>query len=273
MKELRARRWERGWGCPRPRGFTLIELLVVIAIIAILAGMLLPVLSKAKAKVRTVSCASNMRNWAQATLMYIHDNNDRLPLNGELSTDYTKPFWHDKLAPYLAVRTDPGTIFNKQEIYTSPIRRCPGGAFKPPPFARTTAFGFDSWNCWIGVNYSYSGDPLVAPFYYGDKGKPLHVTRIRNPADAMIFMDTLDNAVYSPVEPAFRFSIDMNRDGLVDTNPIYPDIPFNSARPTVHNNGANAILLDGHVERVPFKKLWQIDSARKVVHSFWYLED
>ena len=37
--------------------------------------------------------------------------------------------------------------------------------------------------------------------------------------------------------------------------------------------GANLTLLDGHVERVSFKKLWQIDAAKKVVHSFWYMED
>jgi prepilin-type processing-associated H-X9-DG protein len=53
----------------------------------------------------------------------------------------------------------------------------------------------------------------------------------------------------------------------------YPNDPFNSGRPTVHNNGDNVTLLDGHVEWVPFKKLWQINAAKKVVHSFWYLQD
>ena len=49
--------------------------------------------------------------------------------------------------------------------------------------------------------------------------------------------------------------------------------PFNNACPKVHNGGANVTLLDGHVERVSFKKLWQINSGGKVVHSFWYMED
>src|SRR5207247_10067553 len=88
---------------PRPQaGFTLNELLVVIAIIAILAALLLPALSKAKAQAQTAKCASNMKEWALATMMYLGDFNDRLPLFGDLSTDYTKAFWHAKLAPYVA---------------------------------------------------------------------------------------------------------------------------------------------------------------------------
>ncbi|MFA0761430.1 MAG: hypothetical protein HZLCBSQH_001538 [Candidatus Fervidibacterota bacterium] len=55
------------------RGFTLIELLVVIAIIAILAAILFPVLSRARAKARQASCLSNLRNMAFACICYRSD--------------------------------------------------------------------------------------------------------------------------------------------------------------------------------------------------------
>src|SRR5690349_15572194 len=62
-----------------PKGFTLIELLVVIAIIALLAAILFPVFSRARENARRASCASNMKQAALGTMMYVNDNDNRMP--------------------------------------------------------------------------------------------------------------------------------------------------------------------------------------------------
>ena len=85
------------------KGFTLLELLIVVAIIAILAGVLVPSLSRAKAIARRAVCRTNLHAVAVGMRMYLDENKDIMPVAAQMpSVNVNDPRIADVLKPYLA---------------------------------------------------------------------------------------------------------------------------------------------------------------------------
>ena len=148
--------------------FTLIELLIVIAIIAIIAGMLLPALNKAREKAKAIQCTSNQRQIGTAVAGYVNDNKDYFP--GSLSG---AAVFFKNMEPYTGIKDAKSAIGVKE----AGIYQCPSD-LDPNRLTNLARVSYGK-NTWCGFDQTAS--PLQ------------RINKVKNPSRFIFMADSRDS--------------------------------------------------------------------------------
>jgi len=153
------------------RGFTLIELLVVIAIIGVLASMLMPALSRAKAKAKRSACQSNLRQLQLSLQMYADDNQDLIPPRGTPGAEAyggNAVVWVEALKPY----------------YTNPaLLQCPTDVGKADQSYLLNGF----LDYFVVNNYAGNWEEFTGKAYRAGKYPGMKLSNIPYPSETIVF--------------------------------------------------------------------------------------